>query len=66
MADEWRRVTAEDIPADGVDAMIAAHTHAFVTKDARAKARIAAFEARVSERLRHVLALVRQRTEAAR
>lgn len=39
--EEPRRITAEDIPAEAVDAMVAAHTHAFVTKDARAKARIA-------------------------
>jgi methionyl-tRNA formyltransferase len=36
-----RRVTGEDIPADEVDAIVAAHTHAFVTADARKKARIA-------------------------
>lgn len=39
--DEPRRVAGADIPADSVDAIVAAHTHAFVAKDARAKARIA-------------------------
>jgi methionyl-tRNA formyltransferase len=37
-----RRVTGDDIPAESVEAMVAAHTHAFVTADARKKARIAA------------------------
>lgn len=37
-----RRVEAEDVPADAVDVIVAAHTHAFVAADARAKARIAA------------------------
>jgi methionyl-tRNA formyltransferase len=36
-----RRVTGEDIPVESVDAILAAHTHAFVTADARKKARIA-------------------------
>ena len=40
--EEPRRVTGADIPADAVDAIVAAHTHAFVDADARAKARIAA------------------------
>jgi methionyl-tRNA formyltransferase len=39
--EEPRKVTAEDIPAESVDAIVAAHTHAFVTANARAKARIA-------------------------
>lgn len=39
--DEPRRVTGEDIPGEGLDALVAAHTHAFVTAEARAKARIA-------------------------
>ena len=39
--EEPRRVTGEDIPAESVDALLAAHTHAFVTADARRKARIA-------------------------
>lgn len=39
--EEPRRVTADDIPAESVDAIVAAHTHAFVAADARAKARIA-------------------------
>ncbi|NNM71678.1 formyltransferase family protein [Enterovirga aerilata] len=39
--EEPRRVGAEDIAADEVDAIVAAHTHAFVTADARRKARIA-------------------------
>ena len=39
--EEPRRVTGEDIPAESVDAIVAAHTHAFVTEDARKKARIA-------------------------
>lgn len=39
--EEPRKVTAEDIPAESVDAIVAAHTHAFVTAKARAKARIA-------------------------
>ena len=39
--EEPRRVTGEDIPAESVDAIVAAHTHAFVTADARKKARIA-------------------------
>jgi methionyl-tRNA formyltransferase len=38
-----RRVTADDIPAESVDALVAAQSHAFVTADARAKARLAAF-----------------------
>ncbi|MDB5592672.1 formyltransferase family protein [Enterovirga sp.] len=38
---EPRRVEASDLPADSVDVLVAAHTHAFVSKDARAKARIA-------------------------
>ncbi len=41
MREEPRRVTGDDIPADEVDAIVAAHTHAFVTADARKKARIA-------------------------
>ena len=40
--EEPRRVTADDIPAEEVDAIVAAHSHAFVTADARRKARIAA------------------------
>jgi methionyl-tRNA formyltransferase len=40
--EEPRRVTGDDIPAESVEAMVAAHTHAFVTADARKKARIAA------------------------
>lgn len=39
--EEPRRVTAEDICAESVDAIVAAHTHAFVAADARAKARLA-------------------------
>lgn len=39
--DSPHRVKAADIPADTVDVIVAAHTHAFVTADARAKARIA-------------------------
>ena len=39
--EEPRRVVGEDIPAESVDAIVAAHTHAFVTADARKKARIA-------------------------
>lgn len=39
---EPRKVVGDDIPADAVDVIVAAHTHAFVTKDARAKAGIAA------------------------
>lgn len=39
--EEPRRITGADIPADAVDAIVAAHTHAFVAADARAKARIA-------------------------
>jgi methionyl-tRNA formyltransferase len=39
--EEPRTVTADDIAADSVDIIIAAHTHAFVTTPARAKARIA-------------------------
>ena len=39
--EEPRRITAADIPAESVDAIVAAHTHAFVSADARAKARIA-------------------------
>jgi len=39
--EEPRRVTGEDIPVESVDAILAAHTHAFVTADARKKARIA-------------------------
>jgi methionyl-tRNA formyltransferase len=39
--EEPRRITGEDIPVDEVDAIIAAHTHAFVAADARKKARIA-------------------------
>ena len=39
--EEPRRVTGEDIPAESVDALLAAHTHAFVPADARRKARIA-------------------------
>ena len=39
--EEPRRVTGEDIPAESVDAIVAAHTHAFVTGDARKKARVA-------------------------
>jgi methionyl-tRNA formyltransferase len=39
--EEPRRVTADDIPADEIDAIVAAHTHAFVAADARKKARIA-------------------------
>ena len=40
--DNPHRVVASDIPAEEVDAVVAAHTHAFVAKDARDKARIAA------------------------
>lgn len=40
--EEPRRIGADDVPADAVDLMVAAHTHAFVDKAARAKARIAA------------------------
>lgn len=40
--EEPRRVAADDIPAEAVDAIVAAHTHAFVTAEARRKARIAA------------------------
>lgn len=35
-------VGADDIPVDAVDVIVAAHTHAFVDKSARAKARVAA------------------------
>jgi methionyl-tRNA formyltransferase len=34
-----RKLGAEDIPADELDVIVAAHTHAFVTTPARAKAR---------------------------
>src|SRR4051794_28371404 len=37
-----RRVTAADIPADEVDVVLAAHSHSFITAEARAKARRAA------------------------
>lgn len=40
--DNPHRVVASDIPVEEVDAVVAAHTHAFVAKDARDKARIAA------------------------
>src|SRR3954452_6938085 len=36
-----RKLGAEDIPADELDIIVAAHTHAFVTAPARAKARYA-------------------------
>src|SRR3954453_418512 len=36
-----RKLGAEDIPADELDVIVAAHTHAFVTGPARAKARYA-------------------------
>jgi methionyl-tRNA formyltransferase len=36
-----RRVLAADIP-DGIDAIVAAHAHSFITAEARAKARLAA------------------------
>ena len=39
--EEPRKVDAGDIPADELDMIVAAHTHAFVTSSARAKARIA-------------------------
>jgi methionyl-tRNA formyltransferase len=39
--EEPRKVEASDIPADDLDIIVAAHTHAFVTASARAKARIA-------------------------
>ena len=35
---EPRRVEADDIPAESVDVIVAAYTHAFVAKEARAKA----------------------------
>lgn len=41
LLDNPHRVRAADIPAETVDVIVAAHTHAFVTADARAKARIA-------------------------
>lgn len=39
--EEPRRVEADDIPAESVDVIVAAHTHAFVSASARAKARLA-------------------------
>ncbi|WP_375461059.1 formyltransferase family protein [uncultured Enterovirga sp.] len=39
--DNPHRVGAAEIPAESVDVIVAAHTHAFVTADARAKARVA-------------------------
>ena len=36
--DEPRRIEASDIPAESVDVIVAAHTHAFVSAEARAKA----------------------------
>jgi methionyl-tRNA formyltransferase len=39
--EEPRKVDAADIPADALDVIVAAHTHAFVTAGARAKAGIA-------------------------
>lgn len=38
---EPRKVTGDDIPAEEVDVIVAAHTHAFVIATARAKARLA-------------------------
>lgn len=39
--EEPRKVEAADIPAESLDVIVAAHTHAFVTASARAKAKIA-------------------------
>lgn len=40
--EEPRRLAAADIPAESVEVIVAAHTHAFVGKEARAKASLAA------------------------